>query len=290
MADEETIVLESKASPEDQAAAAKIGWVGPENYRGEPERFVDADEYIKRGETVLPIVKKQLATTRAELEQVRADSAATKAALAQAQRAIEEIEIRHSVDTQKAVEAARKEVKAQLARASEAGDHEAVAELTDQLTQLKEVEGEEKPKPKAAAEEEPKIVISPVLRQWNTENPWFGTDKKKTGLAQGIAQEIAEENAAEGTKMSEKDFYAEVSARMEAFLPKEEPATREDKVGGANHRAGARSSAAKNSYESMPADAKAQCDADARKFVGPDKLHKDIKSWRSSFADLYFKE
>src|SRR3990167_1618834 len=120
---EETPLVESKATSEQQAIAEKRGWIPPTRFKGDPEKFVDAEEYIRRGEEVLPIVKEQNKRLHAELETLRKSAAKTEAALDAAQKAIDQIEERHTVETQKAVEAARKQVKAQLAAASEAGDH-----------------------------------------------------------------------------------------------------------------------------------------------------------------------
>ena len=47
---EEAVAVESKADAETQAKAEKLGWIPPERFKGDPERFVDADAYIERGE------------------------------------------------------------------------------------------------------------------------------------------------------------------------------------------------------------------------------------------------
>ena len=59
MSEQAEVVVESAAAPEVQAEAEKLGWIPATRYKGDAERFVDADEFIKRGETVLPIVKEQ---------------------------------------------------------------------------------------------------------------------------------------------------------------------------------------------------------------------------------------
>ena len=81
MAELETPAVESAQPPEVQAQAEKMGWIPPSRFRGDPERFVDADVYIERGETVLPIVKEQNKRLHAEVEGLRAESAKTAAAL-----------------------------------------------------------------------------------------------------------------------------------------------------------------------------------------------------------------
>jgi len=279
MSDE--IAIESAATPDQQDAATKIGWIPPERYKGDPERFVDADEYIKRGETVLPIVKEQNKRLQNELAQVKAQSVQQAAALKQAQVAIEQIEERHSVATQKAVERARAEVKAQLARASESGDHEGVAELTDQLTQLNTAEKQVTQQTPAAPAP---FVPPPDLSEWNAENPWFGKDRRKTALALGIAQDLREG----GEKSIGKDFFTLVSAEVDkVFAPKvETPAF--DKVEGARNGGTGERQSGKKSWANLPAEAKAACKADARNFVGADKRYKTEAEWNNRYAEIYF--
>lgn len=284
MSEVETPVVESAAAPEVQAKAEKMGWIPPSRFKGEPERFIDADAYIERGETVLPIVKEQNKRLQAELASVREQAAATAEALKAAQDAIEQIEERHTVATQKAVEQARAQVKAQLAAASEAGDHEGVAELTDQLTQLNAAEKEAPAKERTPAAAPQKFVPPPELKAWNDENPWFGTDRRKTALALGIAQELREG----GESSTGKRFFDLVKAEMDATLggDKEPPTS---KVEGA--RNGSESdtrTTGKKGFASLPADAKAACDADGRQFVGPGKRYKTQAEWRARYAEIYF--
>lgn len=280
---EEVTQIESKATPEQQAAAEKMGWIPPARFKGNVEGFVDADEYIKRGETVLPIVKEQNKRLHAELDTLKQAQAKTEAALTKANKLLEDIEERHSVETQKAVETARKELKKSLAAASEAGDHEAVAELTDQMVQLNKDAA-------PAKKEEPKPDLPPPFKppedlvEWAKEHKWFGSDRRKTALALGIAQELRES----GDTTTGRIFYDKVVVELNKTLGGTEERTG-DKVetgrsgGGDEPRSGG-----KKGYHHLPAEAKAACDADARKFVGPDKKYKDAATWRAKYAEIYF--
>ena len=44
------------------------------------------------------------------------------------------------------------------------------------------------------------------------------------------------------------------------------------------------------SYNSLPAEAKTACDAEARRFVGEGKRFKTTADWRARYAELYFGE
>jgi hypothetical protein len=282
MADAETIV-QSAVAPEVQQAAEKMGWIPPSRFRGDPERFVDADIYIKRGEEVLPIVKEQNKRLHNELDALKVESSKTQAALKAATDAIAQIEERHTVDTQKAVEAARRQVKAQLSAASEAGDHDGVAELTDQLTQLNVVAPVKAAEP--ARQEPAAFVPPPELQEWNAENPWFGTNKRKTALALAVAQELREA----GETAVGRPFFEKVAAEVDKELGVQQP--RGDKVEGArNGGDGAPRGSNGKGYASLPADAKQACDAEARRFAGEGKKYKTVNDWRARYAEIYFAE
>lgn len=275
--------MTSAAAPEVQARAEKMGWIPPTRYKGDPERYIDAEDYIERGETVLPIVKEQNKRLQAELVSVKEAAAAQAAALKAAQDAIDQIEERHTVATQKAVEVARQQVKQQLAAASAEGDHEGVAELTDQLTKLNQAEDEAPPTKKVEAP--PVFVPPPDLVAWNAENPWFGTDKRRTALALAIGQELREG----GETSTGRVFFDKISEEMEKTLPTKSGEPPASKVEGARNGGGEEPrGSGKKSYAALPADAKAACDADSRQFVGPTKKYKNLADWRSRYAEIYF--
>tara|TARA_R110000868_G_scaffold301_2_gene2512 strand:- start:19654 stop:20508 length:855 start_codon:yes stop_codon:yes gene_type:complete len=281
MSDENAVTLESAAAPEVQAEAQKLGWIPPDRYKGEADNFVDAEEYLKRGETVLPIVKAQNAKLRAEVETLRASSATTQSALVAAQKAIEEIEERHSVATQKAVEQARRDVKAQLEIASEAGDHRGVADLTDQLVQLNKADPPTAKKTFTPPAQLP--APDPALVAWQEDNPWFTVDRRKTALALGIAEDLR----ANGEKATGRAFYDIVSVELDKELgPKYTPTSKVEsgKNGGTDD--GPRSG--KKGFSSLPSDARAACNADTKKFVGDGKRYKTAAEWQSRYAELYF--
>jgi len=277
----EEAVVESQASPEVQKAAEAMGWIPAVRFKGDPGKFVDADLYIKRGEEVLPIVREQNKRLHTELDALKNSNAATAAALKTAQIAIDQMEERHTVATQKAVDDARRVLKAQLSAASEAGDHDGVAELTDRLVQMN-VEKKEPVKPVAPVA--PVSFAPPAdMVEWNKENPWFGTNKRKTSLALGIAQELRDG----GETLVGREFYDKVAAEVDKELGTSAP--RGDKVEGSRNNAGGYNGGGKG-YAAMPADARAACDADAKRFVGEGKKYKTQADWKSRYAELYFGE
>ncbi len=294
MVDDE-VKLESAATAEVQAAATKLGWIPPERYKGDPERFVDADAFIERGETVLPIVKKQLENTRTELREIKEREAATAAALAKAQKAIEEIDLRHSVATQKAVERAKADVKAQLELASEAGDHKGVAELTERMVELNDAAKDAKAaaETKPAADAPKAYVPSASVKEWNAANPWYGDSTDAENIDRtNIMNRAAYMLRLAGFPGTETEFLEQAKADMEIAWEKKHP-KQVDKVGGGAHGSneeGGGGAPRGKTYNSLPKDAKEQCDRDASQFVGPNKLYKTKADWNAAFTKLYFEQ
>lgn len=279
MADTDT-PIESTAPPEVQKQAEAMGWIPPTRYKGEPERFIDAQEYLERGEQVLPIVRSENRKLREQQSALQQQLNATTAALNAANKAIEEINVRHSVATQKAVERAREELKAELAKASEDGDHARVAEITDKMVELREAAKE----PAAKKEEPaaPEFKPAPELVAWQEANPWFGTDRRKTALAIAIGQELREQG------ISGTAFFEALDEEL-GGEPVEKPAPR-SKVEGARGSESSPGRAQPKSYAALPADAKAACDADARDLVGKGKRFENLDAWRKEYARIYFSE
>lgn len=278
--------LESKAAPEVQAEALKMGWIPPDRYKKAPEQFVDADVYVERGRIVVPILKETNKRLEAELEATKAANLAQGTALRQVQESIAMIEERHAVELQKTRERTREQVKAQLAAANAADDHEAVAELTDQLVQIN-AEAKTTPPTKTTLAPVPG-AIDPDLRAWNAENTWFGTDKRKTTLALAIAQELREG----GDRSTGRAFYEKVTAELDTTLGSTPVSNDSSKVEGARNGAGNGDlrSNTKKGYDSLPSEARAACDADTRNFVGANKRYKTATEWRARYAEIYYGE
>ena len=279
--------VQSAATPERQAEAEKMGWIPPERFKGAPEKFVDADEFIERGETFLPFIKENNKRLKNEVGTLTAQIQQTNAKLDKAMKMLDDQEERHSVETQRAVEKARIDTKAALAAASKEGDHEAVAELTDQLTKLNAADAGEdgkQDKPVVNTDTNRQAQVDPVLLAWQQEEaPWFGPDKRRTALALVVAQELREG----GEGATGRRFYQLVAAEVEKTLGTDTRA-KEDKVEGGRNSGDSRANGGGKGYSALPAEAKKACDDDARKFVGDGKRYKTQAEWRTRYAELYF--
>jgi len=284
---EQQEAIESSAPPEVQAAAEKQGWIPATRYKGPPEKFVDADAYLDNAEKVLPLVKKHLTTALGDVEALKQQNAQLAATLRETQESIEDIKEAFTVDTQKRVEAARKDLKAEIRAARKAGNDDIVDQLTDDLEELDEAERkarEEAPKEKRVEKPVEPPAIDPATQAWINDHPWFGSDKRKTAIYMGFVQA----RRADGDRTTGQAFFDKALEDMETELEGAKPAS---KVEGGKGGSGGNSGGGKRQdYASMPAEAKQACDAEARQFVGPNKRYKTNEEWQKQYAKIYYRD
>lgn len=292
--DAEVLAAQEKEKMEKEARG--MGWKPREEYRGKEEHWVDAPAFVEKGKQILPIMQRhneQLVNQVRELSgRVEALASAHKAAEA----TIEALETSHADDVKAQVEKARADLKGELAVAYREGDHATAAELTDKLSRLNsanlEAGGEADPdlkNGKGKHEDPPaRQQPHPEVKAWYERNPDFLSNPRKVALANIVAAELR----AEG----DKSFGAEFLDRVAEAVDKEMLGAR----GGGTSRvegdrggrggAGGGGGGGEKSYADLPSDAKAACDKMAARLVGPNRAHKDITSWRKSYATQYFKE
>lgn len=280
---DEDVGPQSAADEATQARAEEMGWIPPARYKGDPERFVDAEEFIRRGETILPIVKQRTAKLEARLRTADEQIQHMQGLLKKNQETMEALERFHTAETARKVEQVRKELKAEIARAGREGDHEALAEATDQLTQLnakvEESEGDEPQEPKTPTAQAP----SPEFLEWQEENPWYGKDKRRTSLAIAIGQELRQS----GDRSMGREFMDKVAEEVMKEMPLRRAASANpDKVSGGRPNASRGGNG--QTYADLPPEAKQACDGWAKDLVGEGRRYKDLASWRAAYAKRYF--
>lgn len=281
MADTDEVILESKASPEQQAEAAKIGWQAPERFKGPTEKFVDADTYLERAETVLPFVREQnkrlsgdLADLRSRLESVVGENAGLK-------KRLEDIDIEHSTRLAKEVKRAKEEAEAELEAALESGNHKLAAKLTREVAALEQVE-DTPPKPAAKSAPEVSPEAQRAMAEWNswaTENEF----DKWTPRERAEFRLIGEELRQAGNRNVSRAFAEDIMAQMKR---ESKPAERDSKV-AESRGSGSSRGGKKTGYDSLTAEEKAVCDSDSRQFVGKGKKFETVDAYRKHWVEVY---
>lgn len=267
--------------------AREMGWRPREEFRGDPEKWVDAETFVSRGEHYIPIINADRRKLREKAEELEAGLRETRDLLRASQEAIEELKKYHADDTRRQVEAARKQLIEQLKEARDSGDVDAELKLQRQLNKAEAALEAEPPAPSPAPAAAPAPVKDPDFEAWLAENQWFTTSPRKRGLAMGVADEIKSDPATK--HLTGKAFYQKLSEELE-----KEPGfggDRPDKVSGGRPNGGSAPSSGGSrtrTYADLPSDAKAACDQQERRLVGPGRAFKDQAAWRAYYTQTYF--
>lgn len=165
--------LENAQTPElspVQQEALSSGWVPKEEFNGDTEKWVDAAEFLRRGE----LFKKIEAQGR-ELKDVRRALVEMKKLHA----SVQEVEYKRALDT----------LKAQKKAALEEGDADAVIAADERIDLVREqqrqlVVPEDVPQ---QAEEHPEFV------EWKSKNSWYVSSTPMKAFADALGAELAQQ-------------------------------------------------------------------------------------------------
>ena len=267
-----------------EVEAKQLGWVPLEAFRGNPEKWVPAEEFSRRGKEILPILRKNNERLHADVSSLGGQVTNLQAALRESQQSIVDLVSHQTESTKRAVENARKDLRDQLKEARRSGDADAEFALEDRIQELDVALAAPKEEPKPQA---PATVVQPAsdpeLQAWIRDNPFFGQDLKKTALVQAAAQELRNNRSNDGLKG--RAFYDAALADVDSYL---KPAGRVDGKAegssGGNRGTGPRV----RNFSDLPVDAREACTAQAKRLVGQNKAFKDEKSWQKHYVEQYF--
>lgn len=216
--------------------ARRMGWVPKEEFRGDPEKWRPAEEFVERGENFVPILRAQVRRQDEELSELR--------------KTINEFRDFHTKEVQNAYKQAMRDLKAQQLKAIQAGDTEAFVKIDERLEELRN-----DPALNQAPSVKEQQPEHPSFRAWKTENTWYGKDEELTDYADNIGAFIRKRKP----DQSPEEFFDEVSRKVKREFPEkfENPrrnaAPSVEGTGNAPRKGG-------KTYADLPAEAKAACD------------------------------
>lgn len=278
-------IVESAATPEQQEAALKIGWKPADQYKGPADKFVDADAYLERAETVLPFVRAHNQRLSADLADLRSRLETVISEKSDLSKRLEDIDMENSTRLAKEVKRVRDETQAELEAALEAGDHKLSAKLTRDVAKLEALEDE----PPAKKADERPAVSAPdqkIIADWNAWAAEVDYDKWSV-------REQAEFRAAgeiirrKGNMNIGRAFLDDVVAALEKDKKVE---TRQESRVEPGKGSGSPRGGKKTGYESLSAEERAVCDSDERKFVGAGKKFAKAEDYRAFWATKYLEQ
>src|SRR5215831_226063 len=167
-------------SAEVERQAKDMGWQPKENWKGNPDNWVDAGEFVRRGETFVPFLQHQRKKLLGDLEQERAARQGLEKQLQETRESVADLR-KFSEDMAAERQERRKaELGAELRAAREAGDDVKVAELQNELSDVVKKPEPPAPKPNGAAPPQP--AIQPWVKAFVDSNAEFFGDTYKIAL------------------------------------------------------------------------------------------------------------
>lgn len=209
-----------------EAEARAQGWTGPENWRGDPDKFKTAEQFVKDGENIPAILKSKVDRLEQRVEQLLASNQKVNE---MTQRTLEK-EKKEKQKLVKQLEEVRKQ-------AVTDGDGEAFDRADKQLEDLKtdhiETQG-----------------IDPLAKNWLEHNTWYETNDKLAAFADGIADRLV----AQG--YTGQAYFDELTKRTMDTFPEDFGNKNRKKPSSVDGGTPPVENSSKRTFESLPKEAK----------------------------------
>jgi hypothetical protein len=153
-----------------QQEALEQGWVPKDQFDGDPEKFVDAGEFLRRGELF-----RKIESQSKEMKELR--------------KALNEL-AKHNANVRKVeYERAVQSLKAEKKQALAEGDADKVVEIDDRIDLVKD---QQKQLQSQVIQESIPQEVHPELKNWMNKNPWYESNRSMRGWADARGIELAE--------------------------------------------------------------------------------------------------
>lgn len=245
---------------EAEAKARRLGWVSKDEFKGDPDKHRSAEEFLQRGETILPILQRDNKKLHENFSKVEKELRETRETL----QSFSEFA---SKSEERAYKKAKAELETKLDTAISTADVDQARQIRKEMADL-EVDPPTPPKrEQKPIGEADKPAVDPVIQSWINDNDWFN---KSLALRSYASEEFGELEKRYPGK-SREELLAETKARtVEKFPekfginPKRDGAAAVAAPGGV---AQARKPAGRT-YDDLPAEAKRACDKFVKNIPG----------------------
>jgi hypothetical protein len=278
-----TEVLEGGDDAAIETAARDMGWRPKDEFKGPEDKWVDAGEYLRRGQEVLPIVRADNRRLRDSLSAHEKELKELKDVVAENRASMAEFAEFHTELLQSRLKEQRIRLTAELRQARDEGDEGKIADLEDRIDENRQAarDAAAKAKTPTPASRHPDPTADPIFRAWADKSDWMNGTSASDLAKQGAAQRFGQEAARQG--LTGQKFFDYIDAQIETTFGAPRSPTSKTEDGGRP----AGGSAARGAFAALPADAQAHARAEAARFVGPNKMFKTEKEWFDHFAKQY---
>ncbi len=255
---------EAHEPTEVEKLAAGMGWAPEDDWRGDPEKWVDAPTFIRTGPEIL---KKTLERQDGQLAETR--------------KLLDDFKGFHNKVEERAYNRAMTDLKAEQRQAVEDGDTAAFDGAQAKIDELGE---EAKPADTETRTDQQTADNDPAFIAFKAANPWYGTDVEMTLYAEKDAAPII------GRTHQGQQLYDAIGVEIRRKFPdkftntrRRRPASVEAAGSGGERRGNGQG------YADLPADAKTACDRYIKEgmFAGPDKKPLPVDQARAKYVEQY---
>lgn len=244
---------------EAEAKARRLGWVSKEEFKGDPDKHRSAEEFLQRGETILPILQRDNKKLHDTVSRFEKELKETKEAAA----GVEDL-VRKSAERE--YKKNLRDLERKLDAAIETADVTQARQIRAEITELQTGEPAPKREPKPVGEVD-KPAVDPEIQSWIDQNDWFN----KSVALRGYATEVYGDLEKQYPGKSRSELLAETKQRTVERFP--------EKFGVNPKRDGAAAVAAPGgvatpkktggrTYDDLPAEAKKACDKYVKQIPG----------------------
>lgn len=231
-----------------EVKARSMGWRPKEQFRGDPTKWVDAEEFVRRGEQHIPILRDRLDRTQKELEELR-----------QASREALDMQRENQKRERARLQAEIDGLRTTQRRAVEAGD---VATYDEAGKKIEALDKAMPPEPQPAPAAQPELPQE--ARDFEARNSsWFGPNGDREMTEEAIALHAAQQRRGDKRPLAEQ--LLEIENKVKRLYPHKFSNQRRNGAsavdgGGDMGGGGQPQRGTKKGYQDLPSDAKAACD------------------------------
>lgn len=275
--------------PQIEAEARRGGWKPKDQWRGDQSGWVDAKTFVQRGREILPHVRAHAAQLEQENATLKAAQAKTAQELETMREQVTGLTTFRTEMAQKERERMRAELTAELAQARSDGDVVREASVIAKL-------GRPEPEPVRTAPVVTQPVVTdpvrpqvpPEMTAWVGANEWYQRDPVLQQAMNIVGAELRASGQLAGMSLTDQ-LNATSKVVLQRYAPP--PMNGGSRVEGSrpSGEGGGMRPAPTTGYESLPANIKAECDAQGERLglVGEKKVFKTQQAWREHYAKEY---
>ena len=223
--------LDADTSRDYEAEARDMGWRAPDEFPGDGKKFIDAKTFVERGETMLPLVKAELAKSKQEIAELK--------------RQFKQASTHFSKTEERAYQRALTDLQQRHDDAVEVGDKLAAKRVVDEMRGL-EKDFEQTKAIEAPSDQPTPDQLRAELNEWVEANDWYVLDDSKRRYADMQAETMG---PAENWTGGRKAWFDELAKRVDTKFADRPPT----QTNGSGNRSGAKGG---KTFSDLPPEAK----------------------------------